>query len=527
MIGTILSYVVSIAITFIVSKFGQKLVWHNKKEDGTLKAPWAPSPKGLSWFTGGYAEFEQDTYHALTRWSKQLGDLFSVRLGFKRVVVLNSAELVHTVLIEKEQLNSSRIPSDTFEKLQTDQCKTVFTAPFDKYWSRIRRATYIVVGRLYAPQFSKLFKEQAKKLTYGIGLEEGNGKLTAKQLRQLVDMVAMDSALTMVVGSSKGSERDPVAMMTLIQKCHALEERQTRKYNRMGQFFPAVNGWLDVKSLFTLDSRNLDLRNEILAVVLPWFEQVYQLKGDVPLSQEQLKQWSSNGQLDSITKSLLNIEPSKNDPEPVQLTKDEILVNSVHMIMHAYTYLASTLFTLIQRLATEPALQERIKQEVTNEDKTLAYAFVNESLRYDTPNRILSYGPRTDYDLDLNGSLYRVDADTELVVNVHAIHSDVRYYSKPQNFNPDRFMLPPKMMSPLFQNDKKPASDHLAFGAGRRACIGSKTSQDFLVATLIQLVKQYKLEGGNVADKVESTTSIWSWIGRTETQGSTVEFIKR
>lgn len=527
MIGTIISYIVSIALTFIISKFGQKLVWHNKKEDGTLKAPWAPSPQGLSWFTGGYTEFERDTYHALTRWSKQLGDLFSVRLGFKRIVVLNSAELVHTVLVEKEQLNSSRIPSDTFEKLQTDQCKTVFAAPFDKYWSRIRRATYIVVGRLYAPQFSKVFKEQAKKLTYGIGLEKGNGKLTAKQLRQLVDMVAMDSALSMVMGSSKNGERDPVAMMTLIQKCRALEERQTRKYNRMGQFFPAMNAWLDVKSLFTLDSRNLDLRNEILAVVLPWFEQVYQLKGDVPLSQEQMKQWSSNGQLDSITKSLLNIEPSKNDPEPVQLTKDEILVNSVHMTMHAYTYLASTLFTLIQRLATEPELQERIKQELTNEDKSLAYAFVNESLRYDTPNHILSYGPRTDYELDLNGSLYRIDADTELVVNVHAIHSDSRYYTEPDSFRPDRFMLPSNATSPLLENDKKPASDHLAFGAGRRACIGSKTSQDFLVTTLIQLVKQYKLTGGDVKDKVESATSIWSWIGRTETQGSTIEFIKR
>lgn len=527
MIGTVLSYLVSIALTFIISKFGQKLVWHNKKEDGTPKSPWAPSPQDLSWFIGGYTEFEQDSYHALTRWSKQLGDLFSVRLGFKRILVLNSADLVNKVLIEKEQLNSSRIPSDTFEKLQTDQCKTVFSAPFDKYWMRIRRATYIVVGKLYSPQFSKLFKEQAKKLTYGIGLEEGNGKLSAKQLRQLVDMVAMDSALTMVMGPSKNTERDPVAMMTLIQKCHALEERQTRKYNRMGQFFPAINGWLDVKSLFTLDSRNLNLRNQILEVVLPWFEQVYKLKGDVPLSPEQIKHWSNNGQLDSIIKSLLNIEPSKNDPEPVQLSKDEVLVNSVHMTLHAYTYLASALFTLIQRLATEPELQERLKQETTSEDKTLAYAFVNESLRYDTPNRILSYGPRTDYDLELDGSLYRVDADTELVVNVHAIHSDSRYYSKPQNFNPNRFMQPPKMMSPLFENDKKPASDHLAFGAGRRACIASKASQDLLVAALVQLVKQYTLVGGDVTEKIESTTSIWSWIGRTETKGSTIEFIKR
>ncbi|KAI8640271.1 cytochrome P450 [Parasitella parasitica] len=527
MMGTVISYIASIAITFIISKVGQKLIWHNKKMDGTPKSPWPPNPQGLSWFSGGYKEFEQDTYYALTCWSRQLGDLFSVRLGLKRIVVLNSADLVHKVLVEKEQLNSSRMPSDTYERLQTDQSKTVFAAPFDKYWSRIRRATYIVVGKMYAPQFSKLFKEQAMRLVYGIALEEGSGKLTAEQLRQLVDMITMDSALTMVLGPSK-IKRDPVAIMTLIQKCHALETRQTRKYNRMAQFFPAINGWLDVKSLCALDSRDLDAHNQVLEVVLPWFEQVYRLRDDdVPLSQEQAKQWASNEQLDSITKSLLNIEPSKNDPEPVQLSKDEILVNAVHMIMHAYTYLASALFTLIQRLATEPKLQERLQQETTSEDKTLAYAFVNESLRCDTPNRILSYGPRTDYDLEWNNSLYRVDTDTEIVLNVHAIHSDSRYYSEPQSFNPTRFLQPPKMTSPLLENDNKPASDHLAFGAGRRACIASKASQDFLVATLIQLVKQYRLEGGDAAEKTESTTSIWSWTGRTETKGSTIEFIKR
>ncbi|CEP06818.1 hypothetical protein [Parasitella parasitica] len=497
--------------------------------DGTSKSPWAPSPQGMSWFAGGYKGFEQDSYHALTRWSKQLGDLFSVRLGFKRITVLNSADLVHKVLIEKEQLNSSRsIPSDTFEKLQTDQSKTVFAAPFDKYWSRIRRATYIVVGKMYAPQFSKLFQEQAERLVYGIGLEEGSGKLSAVQLRQMVDMITMDSALIMVLGSST-TKRDPVAILTLIQKCHALEKRQTRKYSRMGQFFPIINAWLDFKSLFTLDYGDLDTRNQILEVVLTWFDQVYSLKGgDVHSShQDQAKQWANNVQLDSIAKSLLNIEPSKNDPEPVQLSKDEILANSVHMIMHSYTYLASALFTLIQRLATEPELQERLQQETANENKALAFAFVNESLRCDTPNRILSYGPRTDYDLEWNDSLYRVDADTEIVVNVHAIHNDSRYYSNPQNFDPNRFMQPPTMMSPLLENDKKFASDHLAFGSGRRACIASKASQDFLVAILIQLVKHYRLDGGDVAEKSESTTSIWSWIGRTETKGSTIEFIKR
>lgn len=533
--GTVLSYIVSIALTFIISKAGSKLIWVNKKEDGTPKSPWAPSPPNLPYFTKGYSEYHKDTYHALTRWSKLLGDFYSVELGHKRVNVINSAELVQKILIEKEQLNSSRLPSDTMEKVLTDQCKTVYTAPFSHYWSRLRRAVYIVIGQMYVGQFSKFFKDQAKNLSFGIGgsLRE-DGTLNAKQLRQLVDMVAMDSALTMVLGTEKdGITRDPAAMLTLMQKCHELEKRQTRKYNRMGQFFPFINSSLDVWSLFTLNSTNMTIRNAILEIILPWFEPIYQLRGDVPLSEAGKRSLHLSGQdrkLNSIAKSLLNIEPSKNDPEPKQLTKDEILVNSVHMILHAYTYLSSTLFTLIQRLATEPELQARIKQETTSEDKTLAYAFVQESLRYDPPNHVLAYGPRVDYDLEVNDTLYRVDMDSLIVVNVDVIHNDSRFYPEPEKFDPERFLKSEKKSTPLLQTDKtgkKVARDHLAFGAGRRVCLGSKASEELLVATLIQLVKTFELRGGDVIEKIESSTSIWSWVGRTETKGSSIEFIKR
>jgi hypothetical protein len=528
--GSVFSYIVSIAVTFIISKIGSKLVWANKKVDGTPKSPWAPSPSNLPYFTKGYSEYNQDGYRALTRWSKLLGDLYSVELGYKRVNVINSAELVHKILVEKEQLNSSRLPSDTMEQILTDQCKTIYTSPFSLYWARLRRAVYIVIGQLYIGQFSRFFKDQAKNLSFGISesLRE-DGTLSTQQLRQLVDMVAMDSALAMVLGSQKdGVTRDPAAMLTLIQKCHELEKRQTRKYNRMGQFFPFINSCLDLWSLFTLNSTNMTLRNSILEIILPWFEPIYQLRGDVPLSEAEKKSLHAGGKVSSIAKSLLNVEPSKHDPEPEQLTKDEILVNSVHIILHAYTYLSSTLFTLIQRLATEPEWQTRLKQETTSEDKSLAHAFVKESLRYDPPNHVLAYGPRTDYDLEVNNKLYRVDMDSEIIVNVDAIHNNSRYYPEPTKFDPERFLKSDQESAPLLQlTDKKTANDHLAFGAGRRVCLGSKASEDLLVATLIQLVKTYELKGGNVTDKIESTTSVWSWVGRTETKGSLIEFIKR
>lgn len=532
--GSVLSYAVTIAITWVIGQFGQRFIWANKKPDGTPKQPWAPSPKGLPYYLNAYSIFNEESYHALTRWSKELGDLFSVNIGQKRFTVLNSADLVHLCLVEKEQLNSSKRASDTHEKMVTDHNKTVYSAPFAVYWARLRRAIYIVVGALYVGQFADYFKSQAKKLSFGISesLREDN-TLTGKQLRQLVDMIAMDSALTLVLGEGDDSvPRDPESMLTIIQKSRELQDRQTRKNNRIGQFFPTYNSFLDVLSLFTWNTKLTKSRDAILEKFLVWFDPIYQKRRDevANVSEEEKQKILAGDKLDAIAKSLLNIEPSKNDPEPVQLTKAEVLNNLVHITLHGYTYLSATIFTLIQRLATEPELQARLLQEIGTEDQSLGHAFVRESLRIDSPHKLLSFTPRTDYELEYKDTLYRIDEDSEIVVNIDAIHKNSNYYPEPEKFNPDRFLKSEKKMVSLLEVDKsgrEVVKDHLAFGAGRRVCLGSKASEELLVTILYQIVKNYKLKGGNVEEKVEINTNIWSWTGRTETKGSSIEFIRR
>ncbi|KAI8371896.1 cytochrome P450 [Blakeslea trispora] len=520
--GTVLSYCIPIALTFIITKIAERFLWVNKRADGTQKEPWPPSPSHLPYITNAYKLFENGTYHQLTQWHRELGDLYSVLIGQKRIVVVNTAELVQKVLVEKEQYNSSRLRSDSFERLLTDQCKTVFTAEFSLYWSRLRRAIFGAIGKI-TETTARHIQTQSDKLVWGIG-EHGH-RLTAKELREVVGLLAMDTALTLVYGQHHGQDKDKMA--TLMKQLEVLEARQTRKYNRMGQFFPFINGWLDVMSLFTLNSKNLSPRNAMLETVLPSFASVYALREPSVLGEKD-KLAGPNKQLDSIVKSLLFVEPSKNDPEVTQLSKDEILGNSVHLVLHAYVYLASTLYTLIQRLATEPDFQTRLWQ--AQDKQELATAFVRESMRLDSPNRLLGYGPRADYELEVDGTSYRVDIDSEIVVNVDAIHQNERYYPQPDQFNPDRFLKSEKKTVSLMTPDgtgKKTARDHLAFGAGRRVCLGSRVSEAFLVSALLRLNQAYVLEGGDVSEKVESTTSVWHWTGRTETKGSSIEFIQR
>lgn len=532
--STAVNYLFSMLVTYVLSQVGQKFLWANKREDGTVKSPWAPSPQGLPRFRNAYDIFNKESYHALTRWSKEIGEFFSVQIGQKRIIVLNNVELIHDLLIERKQFNSSKLPSDTQERILTDQCKTVFSSPFSVYWSRLRRAIYIVICSTYVTQFTKHFKAQATKLSFGISesLREDN-TLSGKQLRQLVDMIAMDTALTLVVGDSASVPREPEAMLDLVQKVRLLEERQSRKNNRLGQFYEQYNSLMDVAHLLTWNTVLTTTRNQILEIFLPWFDPTYEKRREALaiVSAEEKEKALSDDKLDCIAKSLLNIEPSKNDPEPVQLTKAEVLVNLVHTSLHAYTYLSATLYTLIQRLATEPELQERLLQELATEERVLSKAFMRESLRVDTPNRLLSYNSRADYDLPVGGEEYRVDLGTPIVVNVDAIHTNPTYYPNPEKFDPDRYLKSDKKKTPLLEFGKvagrKVVVDNLAFGAGSRMCLGLRASEELLMAVLAQIVKKYQLKGGNVEDKVEFTTSIWSWTGRTETRGSSIEFIKR
>jgi hypothetical protein len=119
--GSALSYIVSFGITILVTKIANSFIWANKKADGSAKLAWPPSPSDLPYINQGLTDYERDGYHALTRWSMELGSLYSVLLGRKRIIVLNNAELVKKVFVEKDQLNSARLVTDPTEKVLVDQ----------------------------------------------------------------------------------------------------------------------------------------------------------------------------------------------------------------------------------------------------------------------------------------------------------------------------------------------------------------------------------------------------------------------
>ncbi|KAI9315091.1 cytochrome P450 [Dichotomocladium elegans] len=497
--------IVFTAITWMLSHIISGVMWRNKYQDGRHKPAWPQSPKGLPLIWNGYEMFKADFYRAFTRWGKELGDapIFSVKLMQKRVIVLNHAGVVRAALLDQEQKNSSRAqPSlvDGVEFVFGDQGKTVFTAAFSLYWGRLRRAIVKVIGKMSVNQFDGVFKRQAALFSKDL-----KGSVDADDLRKKVDLLAMEATLTMVFGKQ---EFAPAGLRTLIDVCHASQALQeSRWYHRYGSFVGIARS---LGVILGGNSSTVALRDKALVVLL------------------ELKQQQEQQNM-SIAKSLQKIDPSKNDPEPVQLTPDEIIINLLHLVMHGYQYLSSALFTVIQRLATLPEYQERLFQSSDDDNgengrRALANAIVAESLRFNPPARIYTHTSRQEQELEWNGTLYRIDDGTDLVINLDKIHFDEQFYAKPGNFNPDRFFSA-KRSSILDLKGK--ANDHLAFGVGRRVCLGSHASQQMLATTILALIRQYKLKGGSVDQSVDHPSSVWAWTGRTDIKGAPVEFVPR
>jgi len=57
-----------------------------------------------------------------------------------------------------------------------------------------------------------------------------------------------------------------------------------------------------------------------------------------------------------------------------------------------------------------------------------------------------------------------IEKGQKLIIPIHSLHYDPKYYNDPEVFNPERFSLEEKC--------KRPSGVYLPFGDGPRICIG-------------------------------------------------------
>jgi len=153
------------------------------------------------------------------------------------------------------------------------------------------------------------------------------------------------------------------------------------------------------------------------------------------------------------------------------------------------------------QLATHPKVQEKLRQEIITVldkyDGVITYEGLKEMTYMDQvlneSQRILPAGAillkQCTEECELRGSdgrVCHVEPGTEIVIPVHSLQEDSRYWENPEVFDPERFSPENK------HNIEKYA--FLPFGEGPRMCVGMRMALLQLKAGLAAILKKYSLE---------------------------------
>ncbi|KAG0426528.1 hypothetical protein HPB47_026359, partial [Ixodes persulcatus] len=108
---------------------------------------------------------------------------------------------------------------------------------------------------------------------------------------------------------------------------------------------------------------------------------------------------------------------------------------------------------------------------------------IAESLRFYPPLPGLVHR-RCEKDFEFNG--FRIPKETNINVPVRLLHHDPRYWTDPEEFNPDRF-------SPENKAAIEPMA-YIPFGIGPRSCIASRFAQMELALIIAKILTKFKLD---------------------------------
>jgi len=170
-----------------------------------------------------------------------------------------------------------------------------------------------------------------------------------------------------------------------------------------------------------------------------------------------------------------------------KLTTDELVQNTFLLFLAGQETSAGSLTMSLYYLGIHQEFQKRAREEVESvcgseeinsdhlENLNFLNSCINESLRINAPVDGVFLREATE-DMVIND--YFIPKGTKLAVNFANVHRSNKFWDKPNEYNPDRWL-----------NDTKAISHLLAFSAGPRVCLGKKFAileMKVVLATLLR-----------------------------------------
>jgi cytochrome P450 len=184
---------------------------------------------------------------------------------------------------------------------------------------------------------------------------------------------------------------------------------------------------------------------------------------------------AGDGERADVLSILLEARHEDGSPMSDQELRDELMT----LLVAGHETTATSLSWAFERLTREPAVLERLVEEIDSGDDAYLTATIQETLRRRPvlPNT----APRlVKKPIEVGGWSY--EPDVCLVANAYLVHHDPEIYDDPYAFRPERFL------------DRPPGTyTWIPFGGGRRRCLGSSFAMLEMKVVLRGVLSQYAM----------------------------------
>uniref|UniRef100_A0AAT9UTT0 Cytochrome P450 6PZ29 n=1 Tax=Maconellicoccus hirsutus TaxID=177089 RepID=A0AAT9UTT0_MACHI len=180
--------------------------------------------------------------------------------------------------------------------------------------------------------------------------------------------------------------------------------------------------------------------------------------------------------------------------DDLRITEELLAAQAFVFFIAGFETTSTSLSYVLLELSLNPSIQDKVRQEFI-EVMSLHGGEITYDVLKQTPymdmviaETLRKYPPvgmlqrRTCQDYNIPGSDVIIPEDTPIIISVHGIHMDEKYYENPQEFRPERFTEQ--------EQSKRARFTYLPFGEGPRICIGSRFARLAMKVGLINALKK-------------------------------------
>ncbi|KAM0066716.1 putative cytochrome P450 [Helianthus debilis subsp. tardiflorus] len=435
--------------------------------------PLPPGPPGLPIIGNLHQLDTSDLSDYLWRLSKRYGPLMSLRLGHVQTLVVSSADMAKEILKTNDLVFCTRPILTGQQKLSYDN-KDIALSPYNEYWRQMRK---ICTLNLFSMKQVNLFRTVREQEVFDMIDRIRTRSFTKQAVNLSEDVMILNSNIICRVAFGKrpsayNYRKKGTRFGELTLECQLMFA-----YFFYRDYFPLM-GWLD----------KLNGSIARLEKTFKGMDEFFQEVIDEHLNQNQ-----PNKMQDDMVDILLKLKQDYSN----DLTFDHVKGVLMNILLGGTDTSSSTVVWAMAMLMKNPDSLKKLQQEVRNAVGTkgkveeddlykLDYlkAVIKETLRLYPVLPLLL--PRESRDrCVLEG--YEIPKKTMVYVNAWAVGRDPKFWERPEEFKPERFMG---------SNVQYKGVDFewIPFGSGRRGCPGMLLGATAVEMALSNLVYSFNWE---------------------------------